>query len=382
MEAYARHHRIPIHWPDPNLNKKDLKKEDFVRPYGLAMERRKRFGVSFIFKSLEQDPTFGSLLPKYPTGDPDYRILKRQRSPCTHYFYIRDEVLGPMALCVGSPLSNHRFHPRSISSIRREGVRFRKDDNGFLWTENPPALQASADRRSPEVIRQRLDYGTLVRGPKFSKKDRSAAIRWRREYSLHRVEYGRHFILRRNFPIPKIFERCGELGLCRLTADQITPILGVRQHRRLRGRLHRMREHGHPVRRLYGKSLVARVYEKLAIWLRLEICVHRLRDLGLHQGLENLHVMAPEAGSGDGSADQFGGRTAPRPRGLPAVPAPCPTHPLRPQPNPGHSNPGHPEDAPPGGLTPRRPPNWVAGGAPRCRRRLGAPSPCPRKPTR
>ena len=153
-----------------------------MRHYGLAMERRKRFGVSFIFKSLEQGPTFRSLLPKYPTGDPDYRILKRQRSPCTHYFYIRDEVLGPMALCVGSPLSNHRFHPRSISSIRREGVRFRKDDNGFLWTENPPALQASADRRSPEVIRQRLDYGTLVRGPKFSKKDRSAAIRWRREY--------------------------------------------------------------------------------------------------------------------------------------------------------------------------------------------------------
>ena len=66
------------------------------------MERRKRFGVSFIFKSLEQGPTFRSLLPKYPTGDPDYRILKRQRSPCTHYFYIRDEVLGPMALCVGS----------------------------------------------------------------------------------------------------------------------------------------------------------------------------------------------------------------------------------------------------------------------------------------
>jgi hypothetical protein len=54
VEAYARHHRIPIPWPDPNLKKKDLKKEDLVCPYGLAMERRKRFGVYFIFKSLEQ----------------------------------------------------------------------------------------------------------------------------------------------------------------------------------------------------------------------------------------------------------------------------------------------------------------------------------------
>ena len=105
-------------------------------------------------------------------------------------------------------------------------------------------------------------------GAEVLQKDRSAAIRWRRAYSLHQVAYGRHFILRRNFPIHKIFERCGELGLCRLTADQIIPILGVRQHRRLRGWLHRMREkldHGHPVRRLYGKSLVARRYEKLAI---------------------------------------------------------------------------------------------------------------------
>jgi hypothetical protein len=32
------------------------------------------------------------------------------------------------------------------------------------------------------------------------------------------------------------------------------------------------------------------MYEKFAILLRLEIGVHRLKDLGLHQGLENLHA--------------------------------------------------------------------------------------------
>src|SRR5215467_4375496 len=56
VEAFARNHHIPIQWPDPTLKKKDVKKEDFVRPYCLAMERRKRFGVYFIFKSLEQGP--------------------------------------------------------------------------------------------------------------------------------------------------------------------------------------------------------------------------------------------------------------------------------------------------------------------------------------
>ena len=89
VEAFARNHRIPIQWPDPNMKKKDIKKEDFVRPYGLAMERRQRFGVYFIFKSLEQGPTFRSAPPKFPTDDPDYRILHRNRSRYTHYYSSR-----------------------------------------------------------------------------------------------------------------------------------------------------------------------------------------------------------------------------------------------------------------------------------------------------
>ena len=47
-------------------------------------------------------------------------------------------------------------------------------------------------------------------------------------------------------------------------------------------------DHGHHVLRIYGKSLVARLYEKFSTLLRLEICVNRLKDLGLNKGLENL----------------------------------------------------------------------------------------------
>ena len=59
MEAFARNHHIPMQWLDPNMKKKDMKKEDFVRPYCVAMERRKRFGVYFIFKK----PGAGPHLP-------------------------------------------------------------------------------------------------------------------------------------------------------------------------------------------------------------------------------------------------------------------------------------------------------------------------------
>ena len=163
----------------------------------------------------------------------------------------------------------------------------------FLWVEDGKALQAAADLLSPAIIRQRLDYWTLVLGPKFSKKDR-AAIPLRREYSLNQVEYCRNFLFRRNFPIHKIFERSCELGLFRLTADKIAQIFGVRKHKRIRGKLHSMLEkldHGHHVLRIYCKSLLARMYEKFATFLRLEICVNRLKDLGLNKGLENLNAL-------------------------------------------------------------------------------------------
>jgi hypothetical protein len=299
VEAYARNHRIPIQWPDETMKKKGIKKEDYVRPYGLALQRRQRFGVYFIFKSLEQGPTFRSVPPKFPTDDPDYRILKRQWSRYTHYyFYIRDEVLGPMAMCVGSflPFQTTYYlngHHYIAGELQRRDVRFRKDDNAFLWVSDGEALQAAADRLSPEIIRKRLDYWTLVLGPKFSKKDR-AAIPLRREYSLNQVEYCRNFLFRRNFPIHKIFERSCELGLFRLTADKIAQIFGVRKHKRIRGKLHSMLEkmdHGHHVLRIYCKSLVARMYEKFATFLRLEICVNRLKDLGLNKRLENLNAL-------------------------------------------------------------------------------------------
>jgi hypothetical protein len=300
VDAYARNHRIPVEWPDAEpLKTKKLKKEDYVRPYGARMERQGRFGVYFIFRSMEQGPKFGVRLPKYPTDDPHYRIVSRQRSRYTHYyFYIRDEVLGPFVMCVGSflPFQTTYYlngHHIIAGDLQRQGVRFRKDDNAFLWTADVQALQAAADQLDPEVIRQRLDYWTLVLGPKFSKKDRTA-INLRRAYSLNQVELCRNVIFRRHFPIHKIFERSCELGVFRLTADVVTQIFGVRKHKRLRGKLHTMLEkvdHGHHVLRIYCKSLVARMYEKFGTFLRIEVCVNRLQDLGLKKGLDQLPAL-------------------------------------------------------------------------------------------
>src|SRR3974377_1609112 len=142
------------------------------------MVRSDRYGVCFILKSLEEGPTFRVIVPKYPTKDPNYRILARQRSRFTHYyFYIRDETLGPMVLRVASflpfqatyYLNGHSFIEQELNRAR---IGFRKTDNAFLAVDDVAALQAAADRLSPEILRQRLPFSELVRGPQFSAQQR------------------------------------------------------------------------------------------------------------------------------------------------------------------------------------------------------------------
>jgi hypothetical protein len=294
VEAFARNHNIPVEWAE-----KGVRKEDYVRPHLQRMKRQNRFGVFFILKSMEVGPTFRSSVPKYPTADPDYRIIGRQRCRYTHYyFYIRDQVLGPMSMCVGSflpfqityYLNGHHFIEREL--IRKK-IGFRKDDNAFLAVDDPKALQAAADRLSADIIRKRLDYWTWLVGPKFSSKDREA-IHLSRFYSIQQVEYCRNLIFRRNFPIHKLFERSCDIGLLRMTPDKITQIFGFRINKRMRGKLQNVLEkieHGHHVFRACGKSAVLRMYEKFATFLRLEALSNNLKDFGLRKSLDNLDAV-------------------------------------------------------------------------------------------
>ena len=291
VKAFAGNHGIALEWAQ-----KGVRKEDYVRPWLRRMEQADRYGVYFILMSMEIGPSFHCATPHYPTPDPNYRILRRQRSRYTHYyFYIRDQTLGPIMLCVGSflpfsityYLNGHHFIEQQL---RRAGVQFRKNDNAFLWVANPATLQAAADALSADLIRQRLEYWSLIVGPKFSQAERQA-VNLSRYYSLQQVEYCRNFIFRRNFPIHKLFERSCDLGLLRLSADRIAQVFGWRLHRRLPGKLSTVLErigHGHHVLRAYAKHAVIRMYEKFSTFLRLEALSNNLKDFGLNKGLDNL----------------------------------------------------------------------------------------------
>ena len=294
VEAFARNHRLPIEWAE-----KGVRKEDHVLPWQRRMARDDAYGVYFIFKSMEQGPSFRVSVPKYATKDPNYRILARQRSRFTHYyFYLRDETLGPMVMRVASffpfqttyYLNGHSFIEQEL---KRAQIDFRKTDNAFLAVADVAALQAAADRLSPAIIRGRLDYWTLILGPKFSTKERKQ-LNLSRFYAIAQIEYCRNFIFKRNFPIHKLFERSCELGLWRLTADKITEIFGTRLNRRMRGKLATVIdriEHGHHVFRAYFKNAFLKQYEKFATFLRNELVSNNLADFRLKKGLDHLDAV-------------------------------------------------------------------------------------------
>src|SRR5215469_11914046 len=187
-------------------------------------------------------------------------------------------------------LNGHNFIEQELN---RKKIAFRKNDNAFLAVDDVRALQAAADRLSPAIIRQRLDYWTLIVGPKFSQRERKLG-HLSRFYAIAQIEYCRNFIFKRNFPIHKLFERSCELGLWRLSADKIAHVFGVRLDRRLKGKLNTVLEqieHGHHIFRAYWKHAFLKQYEKFSTFLRNELCSNNLRDFGLRKGLDHLDAV-------------------------------------------------------------------------------------------
>jgi hypothetical protein len=294
VEAYAQNHDIPMEWAEKNV-----RKEDYVRPKLKAMKRENRFGVYFILKSMEQGSTFRSAEPKYPTKDRNYRLIKRTRSRFTHYyFFIRDEILGPMSIRVASYLpfqttcylNGHSFIEQELL---RSGIPYRKDDNAFVSVQDISALQDAADRLSPKIIRERIEYWTLIVGPKFSKREQQA-MNLRRFYAISQIEYCHNFIFRRNFPIRKLFERSCELGFFSMTADKLSNIFGWRITHRFRGKLQTVLERieqAHHTFRAYFKNSYVKQYEKLRTFLRMEVCSNHLPDLRIKKSVDNLDAV-------------------------------------------------------------------------------------------
>lgn len=289
VEAYAGHQLIPMKWAPA-----EVRKEDLVRPTLLRRQRRGEYGVYYILKSMEQGSTYRIAHLRYATADPNYAMVRRHRGRFTYYyFYILDEVAGPMVLRIGSFLpfaatayiNGHNFIEQQLSL---EGVSYRKEDNAFMQVSDVQALQAAADSLDGATIQQRLDYWTLIVGPKFSKKER-AACGLHRLWSVSQVEYCLNFIFHRAFPIRELFRRCCELSLGTLTFDRLAHVFGQLKLRQIAGKfstvVQRLDAARHVLRSYWRHSFVKQ-YEKANRFLRLEVVCNELqKDFKLNKTL-------------------------------------------------------------------------------------------------
>src|SRR3989442_5509801 len=189
VQHYARNHQLPLLWPE-----KGVRKEDLVSPRQQRMARENRFGVYYILQSMEQGWTFRAIPPKFATKDPNFQFVRKHRSRFTHYyFYILDEVAGPMVLRVGSflpflvtaYLNGHHFIERELL---RQKIPFIKDDNRFVSVADAAALQKAADGLDPKTLQQRIDYWALIVGPKFSASERQVCHGLHRLYAVSQIE--------------------------------------------------------------------------------------------------------------------------------------------------------------------------------------------------
>ncbi len=139
------------------------------------MEKRRRTASISSSKAWSRAHTFRFTRPQVSHARSQLPHPGTQRSRFTHYyFYIRDEMLGPIVMRVASffPFQATYYlngHSSSNKDLNRDQVGFRKNDNAFLAVADPSGSASGRRPTHPEVIRKRLDYWTLVLGPKFSK---------------------------------------------------------------------------------------------------------------------------------------------------------------------------------------------------------------------
>jgi hypothetical protein len=295
VRTYTAEREIPV-VPAP----KGGRKEDLVLPYYRRLGGTE--GVACVLTSLEQGRTFVSYIPRYPTrsGDPAYRIIAACRKQFLHdYFYVLDEVVGPMSVRVATYLpfnvtcylNGHTFLAQELT---RRGVRFRKEDNAFLAVADLDALAAATARLTPDLLQERCAHWTRQLVPAFSAQERRAVdLSYR--YSIGQVELATDVVFRRSAPLQALFQRAVEIGLQLGGADRTTHLFGRRINRCYQGKLQTVldrRDEGHPVLRSYDQSSFVRQYEKAGRLLRTETCLNDTHHLGIGRRLENLPAVS------------------------------------------------------------------------------------------
>src|SRR5437762_6579940 len=82
VEHFALNHKVLLVWAQ-----KGVRKEELVACRQHRRLQEGNFGVYYVIKSRERGWTFRIFQPRYEPKDPNYQIMRKQRSLYTHYYF-------------------------------------------------------------------------------------------------------------------------------------------------------------------------------------------------------------------------------------------------------------------------------------------------------
>jgi len=117
VESFARNHNTP-----DGVGAEGRPQRRIRAPWLRRMEQAGQCGVYFIFQSMEQGPGFRCSKPKFPTQDPNRRVLAPQRSRFMHYyFYLRVATFFPFQATYY--LNGHSFIEQELNRLESASAR-------------------------------------------------------------------------------------------------------------------------------------------------------------------------------------------------------------------------------------------------------------------
>ena len=224
--------------------------------------------------------------------------LSNTRKPYTqYYFYIHDEILGNMSICIASYLpfkvtiylNAHSYIERYFKNKKGNKAIYKKRENAFLNIKDVDLLFEAKNNFTPELISGRLNYWLGILAPDLKKQPLAYS------YFIDQIEYSRNFIFNNHFFIRELFNRSCELSMQLISTDHIRQIFKTKvKDDKINKKISRL-DDGYYVFKAWFKRSTIKQYRKFSNFLRFEFTCNNLLDMKLKKAFENLPLFEEKA---------------------------------------------------------------------------------------
>ena len=279
VEGLARDHDVPVRY----LADSTQRKEELVQQ--CLDQRGPQPGLVCIFSALEK----GGAFQYHRHQESGHVSLRYRASKYLHYyFYFVHPSLGLCYLRVATwaPFRLQFYfnmHNWLAGRLTAEGIAFQQIDNTFISIADFARAQALADSFPAEWLHEQLD--ALARTYCPLQEHLPFAYRW----SLTQVEYATDIVFRRQEDLRPLYETLVRTAIHAVRPADVATFLGRKLHGNYQdevGNRFSTRLPGTRIKHQMGPVAI-KMYDKLALVLRLEVTLHDVTFFSDHRTVEH-----------------------------------------------------------------------------------------------